>query len=185
MIIISFRSVIALDPKYKSLEDKLKEVQRRYRYVTQAIEIQENYLKNATDEDEYRKIEAYIERLKRDAAEMKADIEKMKGTFTSFDHIGVEKEKYGFSMSVHGQDRYNQRFTPYLTRDQLFEVLSGLGLNKKITGDNSQAIRLLPNFVVVVTNREVVTFLYDEENKDQKIKHDLGNIFQKAKEGSK
>jgi hypothetical protein len=176
MIIISFRSIIALDPKYKTLEDKLKDTQKRYRYVTQAIEIQQNYLQNASSEDEYRKIEKYIQQLKQEAAEMKLDIESMKSSFTSFDYIQDEKDKFGFSMSVHAQDRYNQRFSPYLTREQLFELLKKLNLGQRISGDNSQGIRLLPNFIVVVTNREVVTFLYDQENKDQQTKHNIGDI---------
>lgn len=177
MIIISFRSLKALDNKYKSLEEKMKESQRQYRYVTQAIEIQSVYLEKASDEDEYSKVSKYLDSLKRQAAELKMEIEQMKSKFTSSDQIEEDKSKFGFSMSAHAQDRYNQRFTPYLNRAQLFGALQKLGLGQKIKNDNSQGIKLLPNFIVVVANHEVVTFLYDEQNRDQKTKHDLGKIW--------
>jgi len=78
-----------------------------------------------------------------------------------------EIKEFGFSLVEHADERYNERFLPYMTRSQLFEFLKNLNLKDKIRDEAHEIIKLKPNFWVAVEDFKVITFRFDKKYYDE------------------
>lgn len=158
MKIISSRQVIGSG----EFNDKLKLLRRKRFFLEENIQTSRERMKQAKNEDEYRKIEDHIKILQMDIADLSDEIEQLEGS-THWRILQLEEIKtHGFSISGHAVNQYNARFKPYLTREQLIEFLKKLGLPQKLNGNVHQLIELKPNFRVAVERGIITTFKYND-----------------------
>ena len=166
MNVISSRKVLALNDG-QDIFDRIKHLRRKIHFSQENIDTAKNTLDNAENEDEYNRIKEHIRHLEDIHAEFVTELNNLETPYSSRGSHGSRKEeidKYGFTLTNHAVQRYNMRFTPYYTRDQLMSVLAKMGLGSKVNHNRHLEIELRPNFIVAFERGGVIsTFRYRPE----------------------
>ena len=164
MIRISFR-------EFEWILKTLETLRVHRRHLHERRHALEYLLAGAKNQEQASKIHIEISKIDEELARITTQIRKHedledKSVPGRAERRKIENEEIrtiGFSVPQHAQLRYNERFTPYLTREQLVEVLKKMGLSSKIKGEDHEIIKLADNFHVAVEDHKVITFRFNND----------------------